>query len=377
MILAAHLTSALATVERTATWLRLAVSTDESIWNPTLHRFGHSRMLCQVCGQREHQPQSFGAGQSHAIINYGHNWRNSLISDNSQVAGQEEPPSKVSRRAFLRGALRVGLAAAAAGACGVAYTLAVEPDWLSVERVTVGIRGLHPSLEGLKLAHLSDLHWGAYTGQKEVRTAVEAANALNPDLVLLTGDYVLGSARYAQPCARELTALRAHLGVFAVPGNHDYWTDINVVAAELRSTGLELLRNSSHRLVVDGHPLWLTGIDDVWEGHDNLKAALAGVPKKEPVLLLVHEPDFADQAAHSHHRIVLQLSGHSHGGQVNLPLLGPPVLPVLGRKYPAGLQRVPDSTLQVYTSRGIGVTAPPVRFNCRPEVALLTLTGTS
>jgi predicted MPP superfamily phosphohydrolase len=91
------------------------------------------------------------------------------------------------------------------------------------------------------------------------------------------------------------------------------------------------------------------------------------------VLLLVHEPDFADQAARAPHCIFLQLSGHSHGGQVHLPLLGRPILPWLGRKYPTGLQEVPDSDLQVYTSRGIGVIEPPVRVNCRPEVAVLTL----
>jgi predicted MPP superfamily phosphohydrolase len=170
-----------------------------------------------------------------------------------------------------------------------------------------------------------------------------------------------------------LAALAAPLGVFAIPGNHDYWTDIDVVMAALRAAGLVLLRNASHRLEVDGVPLWLVGVDDVWEQHNDLQAALANVPVAEPALLLVHEPDFADEAVQTPHRILLQLSGHSHGGQVHLPLLGRPILPWLGQKYPVGLGLVPGSTLQVYTSRGIGVIAPPVRFNCRPEVALLTL----
>jgi len=295
-----------------------------------------------------------------------------LTRNDRRTAVREGRSPRCNRRTFLRGALGAGLMAAT-GACGVAYTLALEPGWLAVERVTVRIPGLPPDLEGLKLAHLSDLHWGLYTGQKEIRAAVETANNLAPDLVLLTGDYVLGNAKYAQPCARELAALSAPLGVFAIPGNHDYWTDIGVVAADLRAAGLELLRNSSRRLTVAGTYLWLAGVDDVWEGHDDLDAALAGVPPGEPVLLLVHEPDFADQAARSPHRILLQCSGHSHGGQVNLPLIGPPVLPWLGQRYPAGLQRVPGSTLQVYTNRGIGVTVPPVRLNCRPEVTLLTL----
>lgn len=278
-----------------------------------------------------------------------------------------------SRRAFLRRALGAGLAAAAAGSCGVGYALAVEPDWLAVEQVTVRIRGLPPDLDGLVVAHLSDIHWGPYIGQREVRAAVEKVNALSPDLIALTGDYVLFSAEYAAPCVTELAALGAPHGVFAIPGNHDYWTGIDVVTAQLQAGGLTLLRNTSQRLAVGSIPLWVVGLDDVWERHHDLEAALVGVPEDEPVLLLVHEPDFADQAARAGHRILLQLSGHSHGGQVNLPLLGRPILPPLGQKYPAGLKTVPGSALQVYTNRGVGVTAPPVRFNCRPEVALLTL----
>jgi predicted MPP superfamily phosphohydrolase len=263
--------------------------------------------------------------------------------------------------------------ATVAGAGVGGYALALEPDWMVVERVLVPLPDLPRALDGLTVAHLSDFHWGPYTGQKEVRAAVQQANALAPELIVLTGDYVLYSAEYAAPCARELAALRAPLGVFAIPGNHDYWTDIEVVMAHLGATDLSLLRNSSHRLKVGGVHLWLVGVDDVWERQDDLDAALAGVPPDEPVLLLVHEPDFADEVARARHRVLLQLSGHSHGGQVNLPLLGRPILPWLGRRYPAGLQAVPGSALQVYTNRGIGLIAPPVRFNCRPEVTLLTL----
>jgi predicted MPP superfamily phosphohydrolase len=279
----------------------------------------------------------------------------------------------MSRRTFLRWTLGAGLLMAAAGAGGAGYTYAVEPSWLTVERVVVSLQDLPPALEGLRIGHLSDLHWGPYIGQPEVRAAVEAANALAPDLVVLTGDYVLASSAYAAPCARELAELSAPLGVFAIPGNHDYWTDIDVVTAQLGAVGLTLLRNTSQRLEVGAAPLWLAGVDDVWERHDDLAATLDPIPPAEPVLLLVHEPDFADRAGRSPHRILLQLSGHSHGGQVNLPLLGRPILPWLGQRYPAGLQSVPGSTLQVYTNRGVGLIAPPVRFCCRPEVTLLTL----
>ncbi len=253
------------------------------------------------------------------------------------------------------------------------YAVTCEPGWLELEHVAVPIRGLPSALEGLKIAHLSDLHFGPYTGKERVRAAVEAALALDADLVLVTGDYVLRSEEYAEPCARELVALQAPLGVYAVPGNHDYWTNIDEVAAQISGAGLRLLRNSSKLLTIGGAPLWIVGVDDVWEGHHDLDRALADVPLDEPVLLLVHEPDFADRVAQVAHWVLLQLSGHSHGGQVNLPLLGRPALPWLGRKYPVGLQSVVGSELQVYTNRGVGLIAPPVRFNCRPEVTLLTL----
>jgi predicted MPP superfamily phosphohydrolase len=284
--------------------------------------------------------------------------------------------SGCSRRTFLRWALGTGLATLAAGVGGVGYAYGLEPDWLAVERVAVRVPHLPLPLHGLTIAHLSDLHWGPYTGQREIRSAVQACQALSPDLIVLTGDYVVHSAEYAVPCARELATLRAPLGIFAILGNHDYWTDVEVVTAQLHVAGMTLLRNSAQRLDLGGSAsLWLVGLDDVWEERHDLEAALSAVPLDQPVLLLVHEPDFADRVAQVPHQVWLQLSGHSHGGQVNLPLLGRPILPWLGRKYPAGLQTVPQSALQVYTSRGIGVIAPPIRFNCRPEVALLTLSA--
>jgi len=285
----------------------------------------------------------------------------------------KRPPAGVSRRRFLSWALGVGLAMGAAASATAGYALALEPDWLQVKRVPVLLPGLPTALDGLSIAHLTDLHWGKHTGLREIRAAVEAANALQPDLVVLTGDYVLGSADYAEPCAAELAALRAPLGVYSVPGNHDYWTDIATVSGSLAAAGLPLMRNEARRLEVGGAALWLAGLDDVYEEHDDLEAALAPVPPGEPVLLLVHEPDFAERAALAPWSILFQLSGHSHGGQVCLPFVGRPFLPWLGQIYPAGLQAVPGATLQVYTNCGVGVINPPVRLNCRPEVAFLTL----
>jgi hypothetical protein len=224
-------------------------------------------------------------------------------------------------------------------------------------------------LQGFTIAQLSDFHVGPDFKAEGVRRAVEMTNRLEPDLVVLTGDYVSGSAEHSAACARELAALKAAHGVYAILGNHDFWTDAAVVAANLRQAGLDVLRNEHRRLEVDDVYLWLVGIEDVWSGKPDLEAALEGVPQGSLMVLLAHEPDFADRAAGR--GITLQLSGHSHGGQVRLPFVGAPILPYLARKYPYGLRRVVEMWL--YTNRGVGLIAPPVRFLCRPEITLLRL----
>ena len=283
----------------------------------------------------------------------------------------------VSRRGFLKWILGSGAAGAVSLLSGGVYITKIEPRWIEIVRVDVPIRGLPTPLQGFTIAQLSDFHVGPHVKAEDVHRAVEIANKLAPDLVVLTGDYVSGSAEHSAACARQLAALKAAHGVHAILGNHDFWTDADVVAAILRQAGLDVLRNEHRRLRVDGadpstrsgHSLWLVGIEDVWSGKPDLEAALDGVPQGAPTVLLAHEPDSADQAAGQN--ITLQLSGHSHGGQVRLPFVGALILPYLARKYPYGLRRVGEMWL--YTNRGVGLIAPPVRFLCRPEITLLRL----
>jgi uncharacterized protein len=202
-----------------------------------------------------------------------------------------------------------------------------------------------------------------------VQAAVEAVNQLRPDAVMLTGDYVSRDAALAEPCAQALGALQAPAGVYAVLGNHDHWTDAGEVERALAAQSLTVLRNDAVPIERGGARLWIAGVDDVRQRRADLDRALRLVPADQAAILLAHEPDYADLAAQ--HPIDLQLSGHSHGGQVRLPILGAPFLPYLGRKYPRGLYRL--GALQLYTNRGLGVVAPPVRFNCPPEITLLTL----
>lgn len=273
------------------------------------------------------------------------------------------------RRSFLRLAATGTAAGVAAAALGAGWITLGEPNWPVVEQVSVTLPRLPTQLDGLRVAQLSDLHISQYTTAGDIDRAIGLAMRQRPDLVVLTGDFIWRQATdHARDLVEPLRRLAAPLGVYAVLGNHDHWEGAELTAGILAQTGVTLLVNKAVRLD-SAAPLWLVGLDDVWERKQDLRGALADVPDEACKLLLVHEPDFADHAAST--PIDLQLSGHSHGGQINLPYFGRPVLPYLGQKYPAGLYQVGPMTL--YTNRGVGVIAPPVRFNCPPEVTLLTL----
>jgi predicted MPP superfamily phosphohydrolase len=238
---------------------------------------------------------------------------------------------------------------------------------------------LPAALDGLTIGQLSDLHRGPYVSEEHIRRAAEIATSLQPDVIVLTGDFVSVSAQYAASCIDALVELRSRQGVFAVLGNHDYWTgQVEIVRQTVERRGVEVLMNRSVRLRRGGTDWWLCGVDDVWSGRPDLGAALLKVPQEDFRVLLCHEPDFADTASRA--GIPLQLSGHSHGGQVVVPGIGPIVLPPYGEKYPIGLQRVQGSRTLVYTNVGVGLIAwelgpmaLAVRWNCPPEVTLLTL----
>ncbi len=242
----------------------------------------------------------------------------------------------------------------------------------------LGLPRLHEGLEGFRVVQLSDLHFGPYTGEREIAAAVDAANAAAPDLVVLTGDFVTSTwlfhlgrrnGREIYPCAELLSRLRCPGGVYAILGNHDWGAGAEFIASALSEAGIRVLRNESVPLERDGARLWLAGVDDAMARAVDLGRALAPVPPAEPVLLLAHEPDFADEAAR--YPVDIQLSGHSHGGQIVMPLLGPGYLPPMGRKYPRGLYDV--GRLKLYVNRGIGVTGLPLRLNAPPEVTVLAL----
>lgn len=283
-------------------------------------------------------------------------------------------PAQITRRTVLQALRNMTIGSGLAALGGYGYSTLIEPDWLVVERVTIPINQLPTSIEGLRIVQLSDLHLHPVTQIEHIQAAVNTANTLKPDLVVLTGDFVLRSAESIFELAPVLAQLNATYGVFAILGNHDLWTDAAIVRQGLEEAGLPVLHNQGAALQIGRGSLYVAGLDDGWSGQPDLARALDGVTTDTPTILLMHEPDFADQFAHDP-RVSLQLSGHSHGGQIRLPGIGALVLPTYGRKYDHGLYRVQNMWL--YTNRGIGVIEPGVRFNCRPEVTEITLVASS
>ncbi|HEY62804.1 MAG TPA: metallophosphoesterase [Anaerolineae bacterium] len=290
----------------------------------------------------------------------------------------------VTRRSFIKVACGTLLGGATLCALGPLYAAQIEPHWIEIIRLNINLPGLPEALDGLTIAQLSDFHLGPYVNREYIRQSVELANGLGADINVLTGDFVYSSARYSHACAQELALLRARYGTYAVLGNHDIWTNADEVANNLSQAGIIVLRDEKFSLDLDDTRLWILGTEDtghtggffsdfrkMWQtSADRLATLLDGIPSAEPRLLLVHNPDFTEMLPEG--RIDLALCGHTHGGQIRLPLLGSPIVPsCFGQKYAAGLVSGPRTI--TYVNRGIGLIPPPVRFNCRPEITLLHL----
>jgi predicted MPP superfamily phosphohydrolase len=258
-----------------------------------------------------------------------------------------------------------------------ADSLLIEPNLPRIVRKEIALRRWPSRLDGFTIALLSDFHYDEYFSVHPLSATVDVVNDLHPDLIVLTGDFVsvpwFGGAtsqvHYAEPCAQMLRKMQAPHGLWAVLGNHDVASDPERVTAALHAVGIPVLSNSSVAIEKDGGRFWLSGVDDVMLQTADLNEALRKVAADEAVVLLAHEPDYADYVAK--HPVDLQLSGHSHGGQVNFPFVRPLYLPDLAQKYVWGLYKIGGLTL--YTNPGIGTVGIPVRFNCPPEVTLLTI----
>ena len=269
------------------------------------------------------------------------------------------------------------------GATGLAlYSGEIARHWVEVVERDLSLAGLPQGFDGMRIVQLSDIHLDGYTEPYFLRQVVQQVNGLKPDVVVLTGDYVtggVGTVRYQLGAAWQCANILAELACkerYAVLGNHDYSISAEVVATAFRDNGIPMLRNMHMPLERGGGRIWMAGVDDPVLGSPDperaIPAKIRNVPN-EPVILLCHAPDYADtvreQAVGS--SVGLMLCGHTHGGQVRLPLLGALELPVLGKKYVEGLFQL--GAMQLYVNRGIGTIGLPFRLNCPPEITVLTL----
>jgi uncharacterized protein len=246
-----------------------------------------------------------------------------------------------------------------------------NPKMIDVNPFELYLPRLSSDFDGFRIVHVSDIHMGTWMNATRLSGIVDLINHQHADLVAITGDFV--SYTIEQPLQTMLEPLKriwAADGRFAVMGNHDVWTDPTAVREMLDQTGIRELRNQAVTLSRNGSCLHICGVDNAYEKLADLAPILDTLPPEGAAVLLAHEPDFADRSSAAG-RFDLQLSGHSHGGQLNLPLVGPPFLPHLAKKYPRGCYQIKDMLL--YTNRGLGTTALQMRYRCPPEIAVITL----
>lgn len=272
--------------------------------------------------------------------------------------------------------LKLTLAALfALGLILVLWTFWIEPSWVVVRHERIDVPQWHTEHANLKIAVLTDLHVGSpHINIERLRAVVERTNAERPDLVVMLGDFVIddvvgGSFVEPEVIAGALRDLRAPLGVVAVLGNHDWWNDGERVGRALREANVTVLENDVARIERDGRAFWLAGIADLWTRRPDIAGTLGRVTSDDPVIIITHNPDIFPGVPP---RVSLTLAGHTHGGQVNFPFIGRPVVPSqFGQRFAAGLVR--EEGRAMFVSTGVGTSIIPVRFRVPPEVVILTL----
>jgi predicted MPP superfamily phosphohydrolase len=272
----------------------------------------------------------------------------------------------LSRRKFIKKSLIYGAGAMAA------YPPLIERFAVDINEYNIFVPNLPAEFEGYRVLHFTDLHYGFLNPLYLVRRVIKVANLVKADVIACTGDYVKKKHTTSEikKVWRELIKLEAKDGVYFVLGNHDHWADTGESLKQLEASGRSL-RHKAVSVERNGKRIWFAGAGDLWEDELGFDKALAGVPEGDCRIMLSHNPDSADTDFKE--RIDLMLSGHTHGGQVDIPFLGPPALPVKNKKYKSGF--VKGGNCNLFISRGIGWSGPPVRFNCPPELALLKLMG--
>lgn len=273
----------------------------------------------------------------------------------------------LTRRQFIKGLAAVGLTSAGGVA---AYAGVVEPFDYELTETDIFIRDLPAAFDGFRIAQLSDVHHSSLVSLDEVRRAVALTQSARADAVVLTGDYTTAARKYIEPCVEELGRLSAPAGVWAVLGNHDHHTDGPATQRALERRGVAVLKNANARLTRGGEELQLIGIDDLSWNKTDWGRAFKGIDRGRPTVLLSHQPSVLDRPETL--SVSLILSGHTHGGQVRLPLVGAPA-GLFSKEFKYLRGRFERDGRQLYVTRGTGVIGLPVRLGARPEIAVLKL----
>lgn len=256
--------------------------------------------------------------------------------------------------------------------CCYVYGKKIEPNWIEVVPIELAIPHLAQEFDDFKIVQISDLHASRFMTPQRLDKMITLVNQQDPDAIAITGDIISEGYHFdAQKLTLKLSQLKSKSLSIAVLGNHDHWWENrDTLKQVLADSNIQLLHNQVRIIERDSQKLAFAGLDDPYWGKPDLPKTIAQLPEQTATILLVHEPDYIEESAKTH-KFALQLSGHSHGGQIRIPFLQPLVLPYKGKKYFAGLYQVEDTV--AYTNRGLGMTGLPLRIGSRPEITVFTL----
>ena len=246
----------------------------------------------------------------------------------------------------------------------------LESRWIKTKRIEINSNEIPDPFNGKTIVFITDIHHGPFLSLKRVKKLVARINKLEPDLILMGGDYVHRRPEYIAPLFDEFQNLQSVYGIYAVLGNHDHWESAELTKKMMARNGIKICDNTSYWLRIGNAGIKIGGVGDLWEDTQSLDSITRDIQESDYSILISHNPDYIEQIDSG--LIDLTLSGHTHGGQVTLFGLWAPIVPSnYGQKYRYGLHEFENTS--AYISSGVGTITPPVRFFCRPEIVLITL----
>lgn len=254
--------------------------------------------------------------------------------------------------------------------CFMVFYAHIETRWIKTNHIIITDKDIPPSFENFNIVFISDIHHGPLFSIERVIKLVNKINRLNPEIIILGGDYVHRDAKYIKPVFKELRKLRSQSGVFAVLGNHDHWEDADLTKEMIHESSFYLCDNSSNWLKKGNDRIKIGGVGDLWEAEQIPDNTINDLKTDDFCILISHNPDYIEKL--NTDKVDLTLSGHTHGGQITFLGLWAPVLPSkYGQKYRYGIKHFKN--FKSYITSGIGTISPSVRFFCRPEIVVIKL----